>query len=109
MELAEQNILNAARSAATKEEGDRPRYREFTVTPGLRGFKVRIGCSEAYFSNADHALAAIQAYMRDPQRTEINVLGGDIRLFTANPAAGQATPVPEHQYPAAGEGIRLRV
>jgi len=37
-----------------KKEGEveRKRYREFTVTPGMCGFKVKIGCSEAYFSSA---------------------------------------------------------
>lgn len=49
---------------------DKKRYREFTVTPGMNGFKVKIGCSELYFSTAQELANAITAYLNDPQGTE---------------------------------------
>jgi hypothetical protein len=79
-----------------KQEVDRPRYREFTVTPGLCGFKVKIGCSEAYFGGAADLLNAIEKYMDDPQKTERRFMSNDIRFsggigITAAPCDPAAT------------------
>jgi hypothetical protein len=63
-----------------KQEVERKRYREFTVTPGICGFKVRIGCSEAYFQSASQVGSAITDYMLDPQGTERKYLNVDIRV-----------------------------
>ena len=45
---------------------ERKSYREFTVTPGMVGFKVKIGCSEAYFGNATDLKNALSEYLDDP-------------------------------------------
>jgi hypothetical protein len=29
------------------------KYRKFVVVPGISGFKIKMGCSEAYFSTAE--------------------------------------------------------
>jgi hypothetical protein len=52
------------------EKEERSSYREFIVTPGIVGFKVRIGCSEAYFGNKDDLRQAICNYLNDPQTEE---------------------------------------
>jgi hypothetical protein len=62
------------------EEPRRNQYREFTVTPGITGFKVKIGCSEAYFSSAEQLSTAIVAYLADPHGTERLYMTKDIRL-----------------------------
>jgi hypothetical protein len=62
---------------------ERKRYREFTVTPGLRGFKVKIGCSEVYFADAIFTADAITDYLTNPQGTERKFLTMDIRLNSA--------------------------
>ena len=61
-----------------KEE--RSLYREFTVTPGMVGFKIRIGCSELYFGDASSCLEAISGYMKTPQATERRYQRDDQRL-----------------------------
>jgi hypothetical protein len=65
---------------AYKGVESRKRYREFTVTPGLCGFKVRIGCSEAYFCLVGDLVKAIVDYLLDPQGTERKFQNEDIRL-----------------------------
>jgi hypothetical protein len=62
-----------------KQEVDRKRYREFIVTPGLCGFKVKIGCSEVYFATAQQLGGAITDYLLDPDTTERKFQNGDIR------------------------------
>ena len=65
------------------------KYREFTVTPGMAGFKVKIGCSEVYFGDAKALDLAISAYLKDPEAMEKKMTAGDIRN---NPSP--AGPVP---------------
>lgn len=72
-----------------KEEIKVPRYREFTVTPGVCGFKVKIGCSELYFSDIRVLSDAITEYLLNPQRTEELYLSRDKRLSSLFPQ-GQA-------------------
>lgn len=84
---------------AKKAELERKKYREFTVTPGVTGFKVKIGCSEVYFSDARVLAAAINDYLSDPQRTEQDFLRTDIRLAVTPPSPGNT---PENY---AGQGI----
>jgi hypothetical protein len=62
-----------------KNEVERPRYREFTVTPGLCGFKVKIGCSELYFEDVVQLGQHIANYLENPQKTERKFQEGDIR------------------------------
>jgi hypothetical protein len=80
-----------------KKEADRPRYREFTVTPGMCGFKVKIGCSEAYFEDVFRLGRAISDYLIDPQGVEKCFLGNDIRYNTA-PLPGRIEPIPAPEY-----------
>jgi hypothetical protein len=65
---------------AKKREEERPRYREFTVTPGVCGFKVKIGCSEAYFKTALELADAIHLYLADPRGAERRFMSQDIRM-----------------------------
>ena len=44
--------------------------REFTVTSGVRGFCVRIGCQIAGFSTKEDLLVALTEYITDPEATE---------------------------------------
>lgn len=53
-----------------RKEAERLRYREFTVTPGMVGFKVKIGGSETYFSDAGSLAVAIGEYLEDPDDIE---------------------------------------
>ena len=53
-----------------KKEEVRKTYREFTVTPGMSGFKVKIGCSEVYFTTAEKCALAVHGYLLNPQETE---------------------------------------
>ena len=62
---------------------DRKWYRTFTVTPGLAGFEVKIGCSKVYFSNARECANEIMRYMQSPQETEKDYQGSDHRLNQA--------------------------
>ncbi len=75
--------------AKIEAKDERKRYREFTVTPGLTGFKVRIGCSELYFSNTSALIAEIHNYLNDPQKTERKFQNENIRL------SGSMEPPPE--------------
>lgn len=56
------------------------KYRSFTVEPGLAGFKIKIGCSEAYFCNAEECKVAISEYLDDPQGAEERILSEDCRF-----------------------------
>lgn len=38
-------------------------YRKFTITPGMCGFKVEMGCSELYFGHVSALKAAINSYL----------------------------------------------
>ena len=62
------------------------KYREFTVTPGMAGFKVKIGCSEVYFGDAKSLDLAISAYLKDPEAMEKKMTAGDIRNRQPNGA-----------------------
>ena len=62
------------------------KYREFTVTPGMAGFKVQIGCSEVYFGDAKALDLAISAYLKDPEATEKKMTDGDMRHKQSNVA-----------------------
>jgi hypothetical protein len=53
------------------------KYRNFSVTAGLRGFKVAIGCKEAYFSTVTEMEKAIHDYLENPEETEKKFLEGD--------------------------------
>ncbi len=74
-----------------KQEVERKRYREFTVTPGVCGFKVKIGCSEAYFGTTAALGDAITDYLADPITKERRLLNSDIRF--GGPLAGAPTPL----------------
>lgn len=74
-----------------KDDG-RKRYREFKVTPGLRGFKVVIGCCEVYFDSVQELGQAINSYLYDPQGTEEKMLANDQR-YGMSGAAGMPQPV----------------
>jgi hypothetical protein len=56
------------------------RYREFTVTPGMYGFKVKIGCSELYFSTPEQLSNAIAIYLKTPDVSENFFRDHDHRL-----------------------------
>jgi hypothetical protein len=71
------------------DEQNKKKYREFTVTPGMVGFKVKIGCSEAYFGDKDGVRQAICNYLNDPEEAEKFYLGLDMR---AGVLAGAPTP-----------------
>jgi hypothetical protein len=77
-----------------KMEVKRDRYREFTVTPGLRGFKVKIGCSEVYFGDAMALCASISAYLHDPRGVEKEYQSKDIRMGGGVPVDGDACRPP---------------
>ena len=68
-----------------KPEVKRRRYREFTVTPGMCGFKVRIGCCELYFDDAGALAAEITDYLDDPQQVERKFLENDARRVNEVP------------------------
>jgi hypothetical protein len=55
------------------------KFRSFEVSPGLSGFKVKIGCSEAYFSTAHELKKAISLYLTNPQAVEESYMKGDLR------------------------------
>lgn len=55
------------------------RYKEFTVTPGMRGFKVKIGCAELYFGDTQTLLEAIRLYLQDPIKSVRHFTDKDIR------------------------------
>jgi hypothetical protein len=55
------------------------KFRPFEVIPGLSGFKVKIGCSEAYFSTAHELKKAISLYLTNPQAVEEAYMKGDLR------------------------------
>ena len=81
-----------------KQEVERKRYREFTVTPGFCGFKVRIGRSEAYFGSVDNLVTAIENYLQNPQATERKFQNADIRIGgTLEPPAYEAQEVSTHE------------
>jgi hypothetical protein len=46
------------------------KYREFRVTPGLVGFKVIVGCSELYFTDAKKMGKEIMRYLNNPDKVE---------------------------------------
>jgi hypothetical protein len=71
------------------------KYREFTVTPGLVGFKVKIGCTEAYFGDKDSVGKAIAAYLNDPVATENEYLKSDMRNYNAPPVDEPGRPPQE--------------
>jgi hypothetical protein len=62
------------------KEVERMRYRSFTVIPGLHGFKVKIGCSEVYFSTAQDVQREINNYFNDPNGTSRKFQREDIRF-----------------------------
>ena len=68
------------------------KYREFTVTPGIAGFKVRIGCSEAYFGDVWQLVNKITEYLNDPAGVEKQMLADDQR-FSATPQDMQPVQV----------------
>jgi hypothetical protein len=55
------------------------KFRPFEVVPGLSGFKVKVGCSEAYFSTAHELKRAISLYLTNPQAVEESYMKGDLR------------------------------
>jgi hypothetical protein len=59
------------------------KFRPFEVIPGLSGFKVKIGCSEAYFSTAHELKKAISLYLTNPQAVEEAYVKGDLRYGIA--------------------------
>jgi hypothetical protein len=64
-----------------EERRRKMKYREFTVTPGMVGFKVSIGCRDAYFGDKDSVGKAIVDYLNDPQRVEEVYIEEDIKMF----------------------------
>jgi hypothetical protein len=74
------------------DEQNKKTYREFTVTPGMVGFKVKIGCSEAYFGDKDGVRQAICNYLNDPEEAEKFYLGLDMRN-----QAGMLAGTPENR------------
>jgi hypothetical protein len=52
------------------------KFRSFEVIPGLSGFKVKVGCSEAYFSTAHELKRAISLYLTNPQAVEESYMKG---------------------------------
>jgi hypothetical protein len=85
-------------------EAAKKMYREFTVTPGMVGFRVKIGCSEAYFGDAPSCLEAIDSYLKDPQETERQYQQDDQRGggMIAPPTAGERAEQPQME----GRGLR---
>ena len=67
------------------------RYRNFTVTPGIVGFSVQMGCTLAFFGDAADLSAAICNYLTDPEGTEKRFLEADRRYHTGLPE-GQIEP-----------------
>jgi hypothetical protein len=55
------------------------KFRPFEVTPGVSGFKVRVGCSELYFSTPHELKKAISLYLTNPVAVEEAYLKKDIR------------------------------
>jgi len=45
------------------EKKEKKVYREFTVTPGIVGFKVKMGCTEASFGDAESLGMVIVEYL----------------------------------------------
>lgn len=74
------------------------KYREFTVTPGIAGFKVRIGCSEAYFSDVWQLVNKITEYLNDPAGVEKQMLTDDQRFSVP----------PQYMQPVQVTGSRVR-
>jgi len=62
------------------EKKEKKMYREFTVTPGIAGFKVKIGCSEVYFGGTESLGRAIVVYLNDPQGVEKEFINADQRI-----------------------------
>ena len=62
------------------EKKEKKMYREFTVTPGIAGFKVKIGCSEVCFGDAESLGRAISVYLNDPQGVEKEFVNADQRI-----------------------------
>jgi hypothetical protein len=90
-----------------KESIEIPQFREITITPGVSGFKVKIGCSEVYFSGWNDLLCELTKYYKNPHKTEeyyllcdhrkkdtqwgtgaIGVLSGGNISFTNTPVPG---------------------
>jgi phosphoglucomutase len=66
------------------------KYRDFSVVAGLVGFKVIIGCSEAYFGDVETLAKAIKNYLNDPEGTEKFFIGNDQRKRSEPVPAGAA-------------------
>lgn len=82
------------------------------MTPGLCGFKVKIGCSELYFSGAGALAAEIQNYLADPQETKLKFQSADNRVNGGIPVPDQTEPesetIPGFPNPNRNFGIQRR-
>lgn len=78
--------------------------RAFTVTPGVKGFVVQIGCQVAGFSNANDLLLSITEYLNDPDGMEERLYSAPMRgrCGLADQAVRMADPgVPDCAPPTA--------
>ena len=73
------------------EKKEKKMYREFTVTPGIAGFKVKIGCSEVYFGGTESLGRAILVYLNDPQGVEKEFINADQRIGAVPQVGAPAT------------------
>jgi hypothetical protein len=58
---------------------DHKRYRDLKIVPGIRGFKVSVGCTELYFTNYQELLEALRGYFEEPVVQEQRYLDHDLR------------------------------
>jgi lipopolysaccharide/colanic/teichoic acid biosynthesis glycosyltransferase len=69
---------DGAKMEKTKQQKDR--WRAFSVTPGIVGWKIVIGCTEAYFGSAEDCRMAIDQYLTRPRSTEEIYMQNDQRF-----------------------------
>jgi hypothetical protein len=70
-----------------KEARPRKKYRDILITPGMVGFKVKIGCAELYYANPKTLLKDLVRYLREPDITTREFLSKDQRLIADAPQA----------------------
>jgi hypothetical protein len=74
--------MKADKKKETKEPKRRKQYREITITPCMRGFAVRVGCTPISYSTYPEILKDLARYYDDPHGVEALFREWDCRLIS---------------------------
>jgi hypothetical protein len=70
---------NGAGSVKERNMTESKKYRTITIVPGLKGFKVMVGCVEIYLTTYHELLEHLKEYFQDPPCKEKEMLEKDQR------------------------------